>query len=110
MPTKQLTILGFMTARPGTEEALLTQIDALVASTRAEPGCINYDFHQHASEPHRFVFYENFADQAAFDFHFAQPYTQEWIAFAEARGAAFDIQRWTMLTQPAHTREAPGEL
>lgn len=104
MTTKQLTILGFMTAQPGTEQVLLTQIDALVASTRAEPGCINYDFHQHTSEPQRFVFYENFVDQAAFDAHFAQPYTQHWIAFAEAHGARFDIQHWTMVTQPARPR------
>lgn len=100
MHTDQLTILGFMTAQPGTEAALLTQIAALVTHTRAEVGCINYDFHQHTTEPHRFVFYENFADQAAFDLHFAQPYTQAWIAFAEALGARFDIQHWKMLTQP----------
>ena len=104
MTTKQLTILGFMTAQPGTEQDLLTQIESLVTSTRAEPGCINYDFHQHTTEPDRFVFYENFADQAAFDYHFAQPYTQDWIAFAEARGARFDIQRWIMLTQPDRPR------
>ena len=81
MTTKQLTILGFMMAQPGTEQDLLTQIDDLVAKTRAEPGCINYDFHQHTSEPQRFVFYENFVDQAAVDYHFAQPHTQAWIAF-----------------------------
>lgn len=101
MSTTQLTILGYMTAAPSTEPVLLEKIAALVAQTRAESGCINYDFHQHISEPHRFVFYENFVDQAAFDDHFNQPYTQAWIAFAEGIGARFDIQRWTMLSQRA---------
>ena len=104
MTIKQRTILGFMMAQPGTEQDLLTQIDDLVAKTRAEPGCINYDFHQHTSEPQRFVFYENFVDQAAVDYHFAQPHTQAWIAFAEARGARFDVQYWIMLSQPDRAR------
>jgi quinol monooxygenase YgiN len=104
MTTRQLTITGFMTIQPGTEQILLPQIDALVAKTRAERGCINYDFHQHNADPYRFVFYENFVDQAAFDDHFAQPHTKEWIALAEAHGARFDIQRWTMLSQPARAR------
>ena len=103
MTTRQLTVTGFMTIQPGTEQSLLPQIDALVAKTRAEPGCINYDFLQHRTEPHRFVFYENFKDQEAFDYHFAQPYTKDWIALAEAHGARFDIQFWTMLSQPART-------
>lgn len=104
MTTKQVTVLGFMTIQPGTGEILLKEIDALVAKTRAEPGCINYDFHQDNADPHRFVFYENFADQAAFDYHFAQPYTKAWIALAESHGARFDIQFWIMLSQPDRAR------
>ena len=53
MTTKQLTVTGFMTIQPGTEQILLPQIDALVAKTRAEPGCINYDFHQHNADPRK---------------------------------------------------------
>lgn len=100
MKTEQLTLVAFMTAKPGTEPLLLEKIDALVSETRTEPGCINYDIHQHKTDPHRFVFYENFVDQAAFDYHFTQPYTKEWIAFAESHGASFDIQFWTMVSQP----------
>ena len=104
MTSRQLTITGFMTIQPGTAPILLPQIDALVDQTRAEPGCINYDFHQHNADPHRFVFYENFVDQAAFDAHFAEPHTQAWIALAEVHGARFDIQHWTMLSQPDRSR------
>ena len=100
MTTKQLTVTGFMTIEPGTEEILLKEIDGLIAKTRAEPGCLNYDFHQHNTDSHRFVFYENFVDQAAFDFHLAQPHTQAWIAVAERHGAHFDVQFWTMLSRP----------
>jgi quinol monooxygenase YgiN len=96
-----VTILGFMTARPGTEQILIAAVDDVVTKTRAEGGCLNYDFHQHRSHPTRFVFYENFADQAAFELHFAQPYTRAWIELAESYGAVFDVQFWRMLTEPA---------
>lgn len=104
MTTEKITVTGFMTIQPGTEQILLKEIDALVAKTRAEPGCISYDFYQHKTDAHRFVFFENFADQAAFDNHFAQPYTKKWIALAESHGARFDIQFWTMLSQPEQAR------
>ena len=100
MNPNRITLVAFMHAQPGTEEVLLTQIDSLVAQTRVEPGCINYDFHQHKTNSSLFVFYENFADQAAFDFHFTQPYTQGWIKFAEKYGARFDIQFYTMISKP----------
>ncbi len=35
-------------------------------------------------EPGRFFFYEEWKDQAAIDFHFAQPYCLEFIAKARA--------------------------
>ena len=76
MTGEEVIVLGFMTMQPGTEDILLKEIDALVANTRAEPGCTNYDFLQNSSDAHRFVFYENFIDREAFDSHFAQPYTK----------------------------------
>ena len=44
---------------------------AQVAPTRAEAGCINYDFHVDAADPCVFVFYENWTDRAALDAHLA---------------------------------------
>lgn len=39
------TIIGTVTARPDTREELLTLLAAQVVPTRAEAGCVNYDFH-----------------------------------------------------------------
>lgn len=100
MKTKQLTLIAEMTTQPGTEQIFLDHVHDLVAKTRAESGCINYYFHQHKSDPNRFVFYENFVDQAAFDLHYNQPYTQEWVALGEAHGATFDLQFWTIVSKP----------
>jgi len=38
MTTRQLTITGFMTIQPGTEQILLPQIDALVAKNARGAG------------------------------------------------------------------------
>ncbi|HCZ01205.1 MAG: antibiotic biosynthesis monooxygenase [Rhodobacterales bacterium RIFCSPHIGHO2_02_FULL_62_130] len=70
------TIIGTVTARPDTREELAALLQAQVAPTRAEAGCINYDFHVDAADPCVFVFYENWIDRAALDTHLAMPHLQ----------------------------------
>lgn len=99
MTTTQVTVIAYLTVQPGTEQSFLDRFGALVAQTRAEHGCLDYDFCQHATDPHRFVFYETYVDQAAFDFHLSQPYTQAWIEHARVQNARFDVDTWIMLNQ-----------
>ncbi len=68
------TIIGTVTARPETREELEGLLQAQVAPTRAEPGCINYDLHMDEAHPCVFVFYENWTDRAALDAHLAAPH------------------------------------
>lgn len=97
MASQQVTVVAYLTVRPGTEEVFLDNFAGVVAQTRAEPGCISYTFHQHATDSHRFVFVENFVDQAAFDSHVKQPHTVNWVTQAEALGARFDVEFWHVL-------------
>ena len=73
------TIIGTVVARPETREKLFKILSSFVAPTRSEPGCVNYDFHCDADDPNTFVFYENFASQAALDAHLAMPYLKPLI-------------------------------
>lgn len=70
------TIIGTVTARPETRAELAELLAAQVAPTRAERGCINYDFHVDAANPCVFVFYENWTNRAALDAHLAMPHLQ----------------------------------
>ncbi len=70
------TIIGTVTARPETCAELQTLLAAQVAPTRAEAGCINYDFHVDPADPCVFVFYENWASRADLDAHLAMPHLQ----------------------------------
>ena len=94
------TIIATLTARPETREELASLLMALVAPTRAEAGCINYDFHVDAADPCVFVFYENWTDRAALDAHLAMPRLQPLVSQRD-RVLAFpvDIRPLIMLSE-----------
>jgi quinol monooxygenase YgiN len=74
------TILGTVTARPETRDELFLLLQAQVAPTRAEAGCIDYDLHVDAADPCVFVFYENWTDRAALDAHLAMPHLRPLLS------------------------------
>jgi len=53
------TLIGTVVAKDETRVELRNLLADQVAPTRAEPGCVNYDFHVDATDPNVFVFYEN---------------------------------------------------
>lgn len=69
-----VTIVGTVVARPECRDELAALLGEQVVPTRAEAGCINYDFHVDAADPCVFVFYENWASQADLDAHMAMPH------------------------------------
>ena len=88
---KPLTIVATLTAKPGTEDELLPMLKALVAPTRAESGCINYELHRSHEHPGTFVFTESWASQEAWDAH---KQSQHFVAFDEKQGAL--TESWTV--------------
>ncbi len=68
------TIIGTVVAKPETREELQEILAAQVAPTRAEDGCLNYDFHADSDDPCVFVFYENGNTQQDLDEHLRKPH------------------------------------
>jgi quinol monooxygenase YgiN len=66
---KMVTVIAHVRAKQGQEERAREILEELVAPTRGEAGCINYDLHQSAEDPGLFVFYENWTSAAALDAH-----------------------------------------
>ncbi|HYX40715.1 MAG TPA: putative quinol monooxygenase, partial [Pyrinomonadaceae bacterium] len=62
---ERVTVLARVRARAGREAEVRRLLVALVAPSRAEAGCLNYDLHQSADDPTEFMFYENWASRAA---------------------------------------------
>ena len=94
----QLTIIAKIRAKAGMELRLREALLALVAPTRAESGCINYDLHVARDNPREFVFYENWRSPADLDAHFKTPHMVAFFKNAhEMLDGEADIARWTML-------------
>jgi len=67
-----LVVTGSVTAKPETFEALLEAGIAHTRRSRTEPGCLRHTIHIDAEDPLKIFFYEEWADRAALDTHFAQ--------------------------------------
>jgi quinol monooxygenase YgiN len=94
--SEPLTIIARVRAKPGQESRLLQELKRLPAPTRAEAGCISYDLHQSQSDPALFVFYENWASQAALDAHFETPHLQAVLKLVpELVEGPLEITKWT---------------
>jgi len=76
MSTKIVTLTVTFQARPGKEAELRAALTGLLAPTRAEVGCINYDLHTAPDDPSKFLFYENWASNAHHEAHDKTPHVQ----------------------------------
>jgi len=76
MSAKPLTVIATFEARPGKEAELRTALINLIAPTRQEAGCINYDCHQSTEHPAKFLFHENWTSKAHLDAHLKTPHVQ----------------------------------
>jgi quinol monooxygenase YgiN len=56
-------------ARSGKETALREALVKLLAPTRREEGCLNYDLHESLEVPGKFLFYENWSSKEAHHIH-----------------------------------------
>ena len=96
--SEQLTIIARFRAKAGQESRLRQEMQRLLAPTRAEAGCISYDLHQSQSDPALFVFYENWASQAALDAHFQTPHLQAMMKLVpDLVDGRLDITKWTIV-------------
>jgi quinol monooxygenase YgiN len=76
MNSKPLTLVVSFQARPGKEAELRALLTGMLAPTRQEAGCINYDLHTSPDDPAKFLFYENWASKAHHQAHDKTPHVQ----------------------------------
>lgn len=77
-----LTVVAEMKAKAGKEDDLRRALVTLVAPTRQEEGCVQYDLHEKTDEPGRFVFYENWLSADHLARHAASAHIQAFRAGA----------------------------
>ena len=74
MPKEGVILTALMKAKPGQEEAVQEVLLGLVEPTRKESGCLSYNLHRSKSDKTQFLFYEQWASQAALDSHGKSPH------------------------------------
>ena len=102
MTDKKVTVLAKCKAKPGMEEDVKKEIMALVAPTRLESGCINYDLHQSSDDKTLFILYENWISKKDLDEHLAMPYLKAFLDKAdEILAEPVDIALLEMISEEA---------
>ncbi|MEX0366206.1 MAG: putative quinol monooxygenase [Ruegeria sp.] len=90
-----LTILAQITAQPGKEALVRTELEKLIPITRAEDGCIQYDLHVDNSNPGFFVFYENWQNRELWQTHMNAPHLAAYMAATDGAVAEFTLNEMT---------------
>ncbi len=73
MNAKTLTVVAQIKAKPGKENEVRKELLSLVAPSRKDAGCVNYDLHQAKDNPALFMFHENWTTKAHLDAHLQKP-------------------------------------
>src|SRR5512135_1087181 len=76
MNAKTLTVIAQIKAQPGKEAQIRQELLSLVAPSRKDAGCVNYDLHQATDNPALFLFHENWESKAHLDAHLKKPELQ----------------------------------
>lgn len=98
MNSEQISVIAYIEIKPGAEEAFRKELDAVIAATRQEAACINYDFHQSVDQPTLFVAYENWTSRAGLDQHAKSAHIQTFRQnCAELFAKPVDIKIWKKL-------------
>lgn len=95
--SKEVRIVAEFRAAPGQADALKTVLTTLIAPTRAEAGCLQYDLHADLNDPAHLFFFERFVDLAAIDVHNATPYLK--ALGAKLEGLLAEPPRVTRVSQ-----------
>jgi quinol monooxygenase YgiN len=80
MNVESLTVVAQIQAKPGKESQVRHELLSLVAQSRKEAGCLNYDLHQALDNHALFLPHENWTSEAHSERHLQKPDFQAVLA------------------------------
>ncbi|WP_434362313.1 antibiotic biosynthesis monooxygenase [Parasalinivibrio latis] len=72
-------LIADIIAHPGKEKELEKSIFTVMAPTRKEPGCIQYDLHKDVEKPGKYIMYEIWESQKAIEQHIASEHVKTFL-------------------------------
>ena len=83
MSNEKLTIVAKILAKPEKRDLVKSELLKLIAPTKAEKGCINYDLHQDNENKNLFLFYENWDSRNLWQAHMNNTHITEFAKATE---------------------------
>lgn len=80
MNDENIVLFAQLKVKKGKETEAKQAALAIVADSRAEEGCLNYDFHQAIDDATVFFWHETWANESALEAHFEKPYFADLTA------------------------------
>jgi quinol monooxygenase YgiN len=93
----KLTIVANIKANPDKIALVKKELEKLLAITRAEAGCINYDLHQDNANPAHFMFYENWESRELWQTHMNAPHLAAYMQATDGAVAEFVLNEMTQI-------------
>tara|TARA_R110000744_G_scaffold83224_1_gene163340 strand:- start:216 stop:509 length:294 start_codon:yes stop_codon:yes gene_type:complete len=93
----QLTIVANIKANSDKVALVKAELLKLIAITRREAECINYDLHQDNKNPAHFMFYENWQTRELWQTHMANQHLADYMAATEGYVEEFVLNEMTVI-------------
>ena len=93
----KLTVVANIKANPDQIDLVRVELEKLIAVTRAEAGCINYDLHQDNDNPAHFMFYEIWESRELWQTHMSAPHLAAYMEATDGAVAEFSLNEMTQI-------------
>lgn len=97
LPKDAVTLTVMLRAREGQESLLEAELRAMVAPTRREEGCINYELHRGVDAPGTLLLHEVWASREHHQAHMETPHFLRWNARKDALLTSRDATFWKLI-------------
>jgi quinol monooxygenase YgiN len=74
-----VTVVAQYQVKPGEGDKVADALAPHIAATRAEPGCVTFVAYRATDDPDRFLLYEQYVDEDAFQAHRQTPHFARYV-------------------------------
>ncbi|ABE56074.1 Antibiotic biosynthesis monooxygenase [Shewanella denitrificans OS217] len=93
----QLTIVANIIAKADKVELVKAELFKLIAPTRKEAGCINYQLHQDNANPAHFMFYETWQNRESWQTHMGQQHLKDYMVATDGAVEVFTLNEMSLV-------------
>jgi quinol monooxygenase YgiN len=93
----KLTIVAHVTAKVDQQDLVHSELKKLIAPTREEDGCVQYDLHRDNSDPAHFMFYETWDSRELWQQHMGSQHLKDFLTATDGAVEELNVFEMTMV-------------